>query len=266
MKIPKAKMKSLSDALGLPPSGGAVSIVGGGGKTTLMFTLARELSALGKKVLTTTTTKIFHPAKNQSEHVLYGIATDRLPDAFSDILRSSRHLTAAKGYLPEAGKLTGFSSDEIGRIFETDLFDWILIEADGAAGRPLKAPAEYEPVIAECSDRFVGVVGLDVLGKPLDEKWVFRPEIFSDITGLPLESSVTADVAASASTHPLGLAKGIRPHMHASLFFNKSDLIEMKTAVRDMRSALARIQSNPFGRIVFGSLRNGGPYEYFDRE
>ena len=231
-----------------------------------MFTLARELAEFGKTVLTTTATKIFYPAKNQSERVLYGLSMEHLLDVSADELRSSRHLTAAKGYLPEVGKLTGFSSDEIGRIFETALFDWILIEADGAAGRPLKAPAGYEPVIAECSDRFVGIVGLDVLGKPLDEKWVFRPQIFSGITGLPLGDPVTADAAAKASIHPLGLAKGIKPHMHASLFFNKSDLMERNTAVRDMRSALEKIRTNPFGRVVFGSLRNRGPYEHLDPE
>jgi len=48
---------SLSEALGLQRRE-MISLTGAGGKTTLMFRLAKELSLAGKKVITTTTTNI----------------------------------------------------------------------------------------------------------------------------------------------------------------------------------------------------------------
>ena len=46
-----------------------ISFVGGGGKTTTMFSLAEELKAMGKKVLVTTTTKIFVPNEDQFDKI-----------------------------------------------------------------------------------------------------------------------------------------------------------------------------------------------------
>jgi probable selenium-dependent hydroxylase accessory protein YqeC len=61
--------QSLIDAFGLPEAG-VISIVGAGGKTTLMFRLAGELARVGHRVLTTTSTKIFRPNNEQSSIVM----------------------------------------------------------------------------------------------------------------------------------------------------------------------------------------------------
>ncbi|MEE9419300.1 MAG: hypothetical protein V3W43_07465, partial [Desulfatiglandaceae bacterium] len=52
-------ISDLADALALEPRE-HLSFVGGGGKTTLMFSLAHELRQKGKQVITSTTTKIWH--------------------------------------------------------------------------------------------------------------------------------------------------------------------------------------------------------------
>ncbi|MCF8109113.1 MAG: hypothetical protein K9J81_08985, partial [Desulfohalobiaceae bacterium] len=51
---------NVSDLL-LPERSGIISLVGAGGKTSLMFQLAREIAARKQRVLTTTTTRIFSP-------------------------------------------------------------------------------------------------------------------------------------------------------------------------------------------------------------
>ena len=51
-------MIQIADLLGIGP--GVTALVGGGGKTTLMMTLARELRSRGS-VIVTTTTKILRP-------------------------------------------------------------------------------------------------------------------------------------------------------------------------------------------------------------
>lgn len=48
-----------------------ISIVGSGGKSTLMYTLAEELRR-DNKILVTTTTKIFVPKKNQFDFFAIG--------------------------------------------------------------------------------------------------------------------------------------------------------------------------------------------------
>jgi len=49
---------TLADALGLAAND-VVAIVGGGGKSTAMFRLAREMLERGGRAITTTTTRIF---------------------------------------------------------------------------------------------------------------------------------------------------------------------------------------------------------------
>ncbi len=61
----------LKEALGIKP-GEVISLVGGGGKTTLMFALARELASSGKTVITTATTKILEPSSTETSLLLLG--------------------------------------------------------------------------------------------------------------------------------------------------------------------------------------------------
>jgi probable selenium-dependent hydroxylase accessory protein YqeC len=49
-----------------------ISLVGAGGKTSLMFALAKDLQHRKKKVITTTTTKIFQPGPEESPKVILG--------------------------------------------------------------------------------------------------------------------------------------------------------------------------------------------------
>ena len=78
-------------------------------------------------------------------------------------------------------KLTGVGAGEVAALGEE--YDLVLVEADGAKGRPLKYPAAHEPVIPPCSGRTVVVAGLDALGRTIAEA-VFRSELFIRATGL----------------------------------------------------------------------------------
>jgi probable selenium-dependent hydroxylase accessory protein YqeC len=183
-------MVSLREGLMLE-GGGVVSLVGGGGKTSLMFKLARELSMAGDTVLTTTTTKIFEPSRDQAACVILSGSVPDILDRADELLDEHLHLTAAVGKLPESGKLCGFQPEIIGELWNAGLFQWIIVEADGAAGKPLKAPADHEPVIPACTTRLVGMLGLNGVGQPLTERLVFRHEHFARLTGLRLGSNVS---------------------------------------------------------------------------
>ena len=69
----------LKEAFNIHP-GEVISLVGGGGKTTLMFALARELVSQKSLVVTTTTTKIFPPSPADTPFLLVSEDRERIID------------------------------------------------------------------------------------------------------------------------------------------------------------------------------------------
>lgn len=219
---------------------GIVSIVGAGGKTSLMFHLARMLSEAGQKVLTTTTTKIYEPTSDQSATVLIGSnPQDILSQAAARPGRPA-HLTAAAARMGAEGKLKGFAPDAIDLLAASGMFDWILVEADGAARRPLKAPAEHEPVIPVCSKVVIAVAGLDALGTPLEETGVFRAELAAARMGLPLGESITASALCRLISHPLGSFKDVPETASCVMFLNKADTPARREVAAEIAAELEK--------------------------
>ena len=166
------------DPLDLLEGSRFVSFVGAGGKTTLIEWVAAAAARKGKRTVITTTTRIY--AKEP-----YVVIDDYLPE------RMNNRGFIRVGKRVEEGKLTGVSEGEVLHLGENA--DMVLIEADGAKGRPLKCPAPYEPVIPECTDRVVVVAGLDALGGRADEK-VFRRELCEKATGMDGQTRITRDL------------------------------------------------------------------------
>jgi len=98
-----------------------------------------------------------------------------------------------------------------------------LIEADGARHLPLKAPAAWEPVIPEQVDLVIVVVGMSAIGKPLTGEYVFRPELFSNLTGLPIGAPIQLDHIVSMLNHPEGGLQGMPQKSRAAVVFNQAD-------------------------------------------
>jgi probable selenium-dependent hydroxylase accessory protein YqeC len=251
-------MVSLREGLMLE-GGGVVSLVGGGGKTSLMFRLARELSMAGDTVLTTTTTKIFEPSRDQTGGVILSGSVSIILDRAEGLLGKHPHLTAAAGKLPESGKLYGFRPELIGELWKAGLFQWIIVEADGAAGKPLKAPAAHEPVIPACTKRLVGMVGLNGVGQPLTERLVFRPEQFSRLTGLRLGSNVTDSAIIDVLVRDDGLFKGSCPEIMRIAFFNQADVRDNFSAGQRIARILSKQKNTGLSRVVIGQILFGPP-------
>ncbi len=244
-------MTSLRDGLMLT-GGGVVSLVGAGGKTSLMFTLARELSLAGETVLTTTTTKIYRPSRDQSEVVVLSDSATDLQDRVRGLLSKHRHITAAFSNIAEPGKLRGFDPEVVDQLYQTGLFQWIIVEADGAAGRPLKAPAAHEPVIPGCTTRLVGVIGLDGAGQPVNAQWIFRPERFTRLAGLAPGAAVTADAIADVLVHPNGIFKGAPQAVMRIAFCNQADVPKNLAAGHRIARELSERKDTGLKRVAIG--------------
>ena len=214
----------LIDSLQLQLSGqGIISIIGAGGKTSLMFRLAKELENSGKSVLTTTTTKIFMPLPSQSPFTIVGSSIEELVKKSDLRLKQARHFSAGAKYDLATGKLAGFALDSIDQLCQASLFDWIIVEADGARQKPLKSTASHEPAVPRATTHLILMTGLDAIGKPLDETHVHRAKLFSKNTELPLGG--TMDEKAMATSIAIEIKKA--GHLsHPSINFvilNKAD-------------------------------------------
>ena len=113
------------------------ALVGAGGKTTLMYALARRMADAGRRVVCTTTTKIFPPENGLPVVLLEGEADPVA--AVHDALFAAPCVVAAGRPLPDVRKLDGVSPRMLG-VLSAALPDVLfLVEADGAARKlPLR--------------------------------------------------------------------------------------------------------------------------------
>jgi len=236
---------------------GIISIIGAGGKTSLMFRLARELADSGNRVLTTTTTKIFMPTKAQSPFTFIDGSIDELVKQSAGHLTRSPHFSAGKGYDGKTGKLNGFTLNEINQLWQTRLFDWIIVEADGARQKPLKATASHEPQVPEITTHLVLVTGLDALGTLLVEPCVHRAVLFSKNTGLALGNPVDEQSIATCLAIEIEKAGQLCPSALAVVLLNKADSPDKLRAGEKIARLL---QTNEhIDRIITTSLNDDRP-------
>jgi probable selenium-dependent hydroxylase accessory protein YqeC len=255
--VHRREKRTLSESLGLGEKE-IISLVGAGGKTTLMFRLAKELLDSGKKVVTTTTTKIAEPTHGDTPCLLIDPEPANLLRRLSDHLDQHHHLTLASRRL-ESGKLQGISTELVVDLWEKKLVDYLVIEADGAARRPVKAPREKEPVIALNTTMVVAILGLDGVGAPLSEEHVFQPERFSKITGLPLGAPISPEAMARAMIHPEGLLKGTPPTARAVAFLNKADIVQGMEKGRRVAEKILEKKHPLIERVILGQLQSNPP-------
>jgi xanthine dehydrogenase accessory factor len=215
---------SLADAIGLSGRG-VISLIGAGGKTSLMFKLAKELAGAGLSVLTTTTTKIFFPDKAQSPHTVAVVSDEDLLVDIKAAIESFPHITAGIKKDQDSGKLIGLRPESVDRIWKEGLFDVIIVEADGSRQLPLKASADHEPVLPSTTSHLVHVTGLDAIGQPID-KAVQRPELFVQQWALEPGTVLTESHLANSILREMQKAEGLCRPLVNSVILNKADTIK----------------------------------------
>jgi probable selenium-dependent hydroxylase accessory protein YqeC len=239
----------LLDALGLSEPGAPrlVQIIGAGGKTTAMFTLARQLHARGRPVISTTTTHILAPRPDQSAALVLGEESSSLLEDLDAALRQHGHLTLASAQLP-SGKLRGVEPALFETLLSRDPTLRLLSECDGAAGRSVKAHAAHEPVLSALPSLVILVMGLDALNAPLDAMTVHRPELLCRQLGLSSGQPLAPAVLARAVA--LALAR-TPPSATTALLLTKLNPARLEGARAIARSIP---ESARPGRIIAASL------------
>jgi probable selenium-dependent hydroxylase accessory protein YqeC len=185
-----------------------------------------------------------------------------LPREAGKILERKPHISAGSRLIPFQNKLQGFPPEAIDAILQSGVFRWIVVEADGAAGKSLKAPAGHEPVIPQCSKWVIGIVSLEAVGKPLTEKWVFRPQLVSKITGLAEGASITESVIAEVLTNANGIMKGFPAQAKRFAFLNQAESQERLEAGRRIAEMVCSHKAAGFTGVLIGQTL----YEPFVKE
>ncbi len=174
--------------------GDIVAFVGAGGKTSALFRLGSELAAEGWRVLATTTSRISTDELMLAPGVL-DVSVGLRPAAVSRALTQHNFVFLYSRLSGE--RAIGLSIDQISTLSDTIDSDVTLIEADSAHGLPFKAPVGNEPAIPHEASLVVPMVGFDVLGKPLDDEYVYNARAMIDYFGYPPGERVKAPWVAS---------------------------------------------------------------------
>src|SRR5437764_9830885 len=103
-------MSLLCDLIELPTSS-LIAIIGAGGKTTTMYTLADELAQRGKRIITTTTTQIFYPEPGETDTLIVASETDVLLATIEEAWEQCHRVTVA-GTVLRTEKLAGLQPEQ----------------------------------------------------------------------------------------------------------------------------------------------------------
>ncbi|GHV68268.1 hydroxylase accessory protein YqeC [Spirochaetia bacterium] len=203
---------------------GPVTIIGSGGKTSLIWYLARHFSAGGKRarVLVTPTTKMLVPDKPVPGVTMAGI------------------------FNKETGKLESLPPGELEKIYSQ--YDFVFIEGDGSRGLPIKAWADHEPVVPVFTAITVGLIPLWPLGLAVSEKLVHRLPLFLELSGAREGEILNVEHLARVIPGLFRKAQGKK-----ILFINQ---IEDDAALEQARKFAALLQQEPLC-IIAGSVKKG---------
>ena len=235
----------LANAMRLSPDT-RLALVGAGGKTTALFQLARQLSP---PVFITATT---HLATEQLHLVDHHFVIKNSEDTAALEVNLPQGVILFTGETAGTVRAQGVEEATLKRILR--LADArcspLLIEADSAQMRPLKAPAAHEPAIPDFVNTVVVVAGLRGLGKPLSPEWVHRPERFGAISGVGPGETITQNALVNVLTSPAGALKNIPPDARRIMLLNQADTSAIQAQAHGM---VVQLQDK-FHAVIVASL------------
>jgi probable selenium-dependent hydroxylase accessory protein YqeC len=240
----------LVEALGLGATE-LVAFVGAGGKKTAMAQLVESGATRGRRVGYTTTTHTPPPtglplvlaSPDELSDALvpgtpHGRATDTESTAMDRPDPPAEPVAFASERVPEPDradeKLRGFEPSVVDDVFGSGRFDWLLVKADGARRREIKAPGEDEPQVPAAATVVVAVASVAAVGEPLTDAVAHRPERVAAVTGLARGETLTVDALATLLASPEGGRKRVPAGAAVVPMVNKADTPAARETARDV--------------------------------
>ena len=247
-------MSLLCDLIDLPAHP-LISIVGAGGKTTTMYTLASELAQRGGRVITTTTTQIFFPEPGQTGTLIVAAETPTLLEMISAAWQQYRRVTVA-GAIIRADKLAGLQPGQPYELLMHSGAGAVIVEADGARHRMIKASAEHEPVIPTHTNIALLMMSAGAINRPLSAEVAHRPERITSIVDMSLGEILTPIRIARLVTSEQGALKHIPKDATTYLLITHASL----TSQDALKELVSLVRTSP---RVAGVLCSEKPGEWF---
>ncbi|WP_251341627.1 selenium cofactor biosynthesis protein YqeC [Haloplanus halophilus] len=216
---------NLVEALGADAK--LVCVVGAGGKKTTLYALADRID----RAVVTATVRI--PIFD--DHV----AAVRVTRDPVGALRDATDWPL--GLVPErerSDRYLGYDRETVTAIRATPGPETVLVKADGARTRLLKAPNESEPQVPATADTVIPVASARVVGKPLTEDHVHRPERVAALTGRSLGDPIRAEDVGTVLASRAGGRKRVPPTATVVPLINMVDDEELAATGRDVAAAV----------------------------
>jgi probable selenium-dependent hydroxylase accessory protein YqeC len=205
-----------------------IAVVGGGGKTTTVFHLARRLA--GRTIATTTT----RMGRGQDGGIASLLAPDR--DRLAAALDVGPTLVWGRHGTHKAIGVPPERCDEW--FADADLCDNVVVEADGARHHPFKAPGPLEPVIPITSTTVISVIGADALGRVIADQ-CHRPLRVAAVAGCSPYERLTPERAARVLCSPDGSGRNVPDTARRIVLVTKIPDRTVDATTRDLVEALA---------------------------
>lgn len=246
----------LSRALRLEP-GQVIAFVGAGGKSSAIRVLVEELVDEVPVLVTTTTKFALEQSDLAKQHQIIDDSGSLITALASWQPGNSLLLTGPRH--PAEPRWDGLSIAHLHDLieFSREQGAVLLIEADGAAGRSVKAPAAHEPALIDNIDLVVPVVGIDALGAQLDSRLVHRPDEISNLLGLDLGTRLEVEHIAALLTHPEGALKSVPAYAKVRVLINMvstDDELEQARKIAALALSEDRIQA-----VLIGAVQEHDP-------
>lgn len=226
-----------------------VALVGGGGKSTLLVELAKELRGRAARVVVTTTTAMFQDQLAQAGPVFWARHWRKLAHTTEHGSTPPGVIALAHSPTPE-GKVIGLPRGWVARLWAEGRADYVLVEADGSRGLSLKAFGALEPQVPDTVTTLVLLAGLDILGSPLQEQHVHRADVAAEALGVELGSLVTPELLGLVLVWQLNLLRERFPRARLLAFLNKADSPEKADVGEAIAGELLRQVPTLDGAVV----------------
>ncbi|MBI4576701.1 MAG: putative selenium-dependent hydroxylase accessory protein YqeC [Planctomycetes bacterium] len=237
--------------------GDLVALIGGGGKTTLMFAICAAAHERGLTAVATTTTRLHWI--DDEEHNRHWVVASEFQDPISavlQLLRSKGHAVLVRDRGEIRTKLLGYSPEELSKLRGLCPADLWAVEADGSRGRPLKAPIAHEPIIPNGATVVILVVGMDVVGSRLSERNVHRYERVAELLGTEPGVCIGADDVARVVNHRAGYLARIPAGARRVLYLSKIGKKDHREAAM---AVSAMVDRTSWPEVYMGEVLDGEP-------
>jgi probable selenium-dependent hydroxylase accessory protein YqeC len=197
-----------------------------------MYTLASELAQHDKRVITTTTTQIFYPEPDETDLLIVASEIDALLKTIGEAWQQYHRVTVA-GTILRTEKLAGLQPEQPYELLVKSGADVIIVEADGARHRMIKAPAEHEPVIPLQTNVALLLMSAEAINQPLSERIAHRPKLVAKVTGINMGDVLSPAIIARLIASEYGALKHIPETAKAYLLITHASMAQ-KAAIREL--------------------------------